>query len=95
MINKTVNKYLTESSQKIKQLETLLKKHDWWYSRSDDQRAYKKGEAERVKIQNLVDEIDGDEAGEANYLYLKYANKNVGLTPEAKKELKQLEKQYK
>ena len=46
--------------QKLKKLETLLKGHDWWFTMSDDRRAYKKGSAEQDAIRKLVDEIGSE-----------------------------------
>jgi len=46
--------------QKLKKLESLLKKHDWWYSMSSDQRAWKKGLEGQEEIRKLANEI-GDE----------------------------------
>ncbi len=46
--------------KKLKELETLLKKHDFYFSYSDDHRAYKKGIESESKIRKLSDEIGKD-----------------------------------
>ena len=47
---------------KIKELQKLLKDYDFYYSMSDDYRAYKRGKEQQDKILKLVREIgkDGD-----------------------------------
>ena len=51
---------LSETVKKKKQLEDLLKKHDWFYFYSDDSRAYRKGTEEQSVIRKLIDEIGKD-----------------------------------
>lgn len=48
------------NTQKLKTLETLLKAHDWWYSMSSDNRAYKKGSSEQDAIRKLADETGSE-----------------------------------
>jgi len=50
----------TVKKKKMKQLEDLLKKHDWFYFYSDDPRYYKKGTEEQSVIRKLIDEIGKD-----------------------------------
>ncbi len=57
--------------KKLKQLETLLKGHDWWYSMSSDNRAYQKGSATQDAIRKLVDEI----GSEGMKMYREYGKK--------------------
>jgi len=50
--------YLEESSQDTNRYKELLKNHDWDYSQSSDNRAYKKGKAsweEIIRLGQLVD----------------------------------------
>jgi hypothetical protein len=68
--------------QKLKTLETLLKGHDWWYSMSDDSRAYKKGSSEQDAIRKLVDEI----GSEGMKMYRVYGKK-AGVMSESKDDL--------
>lgn len=42
---------------KLKELETLLKNHDWDYVMSDDMSKFLKGEREMQAIQRLVREL--------------------------------------
>jgi len=53
-------------------LEKALKQHDWFYNYSDDGRAYKKGQAQRDNIRNLMSKMDDTEAKK---LWNKYAPK--------------------
>ena len=46
--------------KKLQELEKLLKSHDWYFSYSDDGRAYRKGRDEQDKIRKLVDLIGKD-----------------------------------
>ena len=57
--------------KKMKQLEGLLKKHDWFYFYSDDSRSYRKGDEEHSKIRRLVDFIGKD----GKKLYKSYGKK--------------------
>ena len=50
----------TVKKKKMKQLEDLLKKHDWFFFYSDDPRYYKKGTEEQSVIRKLIDEICKD-----------------------------------
>ena len=50
----------TVKKKKMKQLEDLLKKHDWFYFYSDDPRYYKKGTEEQSVIRKMIDEIGKD-----------------------------------
>jgi len=90
---KKIDRYLNENDAGLKKLEQMLKNYDWWYTMTEDPKVRKKGEKQRKEILDLVDKLDGGKPGKAKYLYLKYANKNTGLTPEAERELKKLEKE--
>jgi hypothetical protein len=52
-INKTENGFEVGglSEEYTYELELLLDKHDWWYSRSDDQRAWQRGRDSLSSIQ--------------------------------------------
>ena len=49
-----------EYIRKIKELQKLLKDYDFYYSMSDDYRAYKRGKEQQDKIEKLVKEIGKD-----------------------------------
>ena len=49
----------------------LLEMHDWYYERSEDPRAYKKGAEQRKLIFKIKAQLGED----GEYLYLKYARK--------------------
>jgi hypothetical protein len=46
----------------IEQLETALKKHDWYYSYSDDSRVYRRGVDEQNEIRRLLRAVPRDQA---------------------------------
>jgi|TARA_B100001964_G_C14190464_1_gene580809 predicted DNA-binding protein YlxM (UPF0122 family) len=64
----------TVKKKKMKQLESMLKSFDWWYSMSDDRRSYEKGSKEQDSIRKLVDEI-----GEDGMLIYKQYGKRAGV----------------
>ena len=56
---------------KMKELERLLKSHDWWYSMSDDGRAWDRGRKQADDIHKLINDIGDD----GKKLYKKYSKK--------------------
>ena len=62
------------SAQKkdLRQLEKLLKSHDWWYSYADDGASYRKGRDEQDQIKKLMNKVGGESPKQ---LYRKYARK--------------------
>ena len=50
--------------KKLKELEKLLKTHDWYFPYADDGRSYRKGRDEQDKIRKLADSI-GEEGWKA------------------------------
>ena len=61
----------SQKGTKIKELERLLKSHDWTYMYSDDRRYYDKGRDSSDKIHKLVTDIGDD----GKKLYKKYSKK--------------------
>jgi len=61
---------IDESEDGSNDLESLLKKHDWWYMMSDDNRAYKAGEESDKAIEAIM---KSDNSPENVELYNKYA----------------------
>lgn len=57
----------------LQKLEQLLKAHDWFYQRSDDPRAYRRGSEQRQVILAMVKELHGKDLGiQADELYNQY-----------------------
>ena len=56
---------------KMKELERLLKSHDWWYSMSDDGRAWDRGRKQADDIHKLIRDVGDD----GKKLYKKYGKK--------------------
>jgi hypothetical protein len=57
----------------LQQLEQLLKAHDWYYQRSEDPRAYRRGSEQRQAIFEKIKELHNGNLGvEADELYNKY-----------------------
>ena len=71
--NMNANEELNKSvkNKKMMELETLLKSHDWYFSRGSHI-SWKKGEEELSKIRRLVDFIGKD----GMKLYKTYGKKN-------------------
>ena len=71
--NMNMNEELTRQvkNKKMMELETLLKSHDWYFSRGSHI-SWKKGEEELSKIRRLVDFIGKD----GMKLYKTYGKKN-------------------
>lgn len=68
----------TQLRNKLRELDKLLKSHDFWYTYSDDSRTYKKGKESQERIEKLVKEIgpDGKKAYR-NYIK-KFESKETG-----------------
>jgi hypothetical protein len=70
---------LGQASMMLDALEELLKKHDWWYMMSDDNRAYTKGSAQQYEIRKIMKELEDIGYGEdAKTLFNKYAPNGPG-----------------
>jgi len=70
---------LGQASMMLDALEELLKKHDWWYMMSDDNRAYTKGSAQQYEIRKIMKELEDMGYNEdAKTLFNKYAPKGPG-----------------
>lgn len=41
----------------MEELENLLKSHDWFYDYSDDSRVWRRGESERMRIEQLMKKL--------------------------------------
>ena len=54
--------------EKLKLFEELLKKHDWYFDKSDDPRIWDKGNRESFEINKLRVELGKD----AEWLYERY-----------------------
>ena len=58
--NKVDEKTYKEHSDNMRELNDLLRKHDWFYSFSDDHSVWVRGETERKAIQEKVESIGVD-----------------------------------
>ena len=61
----------SQKRTKMKELERQLKSHDWWYSMSDDGRAWDRGRKQADDIHKLIKDIGDD----GKKLYKKYGKK--------------------
>jgi len=61
----------SQKRTKMKELERLLKSHDWWYSMSDDGRAWDRGRKQADDIHKLINDIGDD----GKKLYKKHGKK--------------------
>ena len=57
-------KALGQAAMMLDALEELLKKHDWWYMMSDDNRAYTEGSAKEYEIRKIMKELEAIGYGE-------------------------------
>lgn len=74
-------KALGQAAMMLDALEGLLKKHDWWYMMSDDNRAYTEGSAQQYEIRKIMKELeDIGYAEDAKELFNKYAPNGPGGT---------------
>jgi hypothetical protein len=70
---------LAQAAMMLDALESLLKKHDWWYMMSDDNRAYTSGSAQQYEIRKIMKELEGIGYGEdAKTLFNQYAPDGPG-----------------
>lgn len=72
---------LNENNQNedLIKLEKLMKAHDWYFERSDDQRVWKRGSAERKVIDDLIKKINKNGYGnDTSKLLKKYKPKMMG-----------------
>jgi hypothetical protein len=78
---------LGQASMMLDALEELLKKHDWWYMMSDDNRAYTQGSAQQYEIRKIMKELEGIGYGEdAKTLFNQYAPDGPGGSTQKMKE---------
>jgi hypothetical protein len=78
---------LGQASMMLDALEELLKKHDWWYMMSDDNRAYTQGSAQQYEIRKIMKELEGIGYSEdAKTLFNKYAPDGPGGSTQKMKE---------
>ena len=64
---------LSQASNLLDELESLLKKHDWYYEMSDDNRKYRSGEMEEKTIQPKMKQLSSMGYGkDAKTLFDKY-----------------------
>lgn len=57
----------------LQQLEQLLKAHDWYYARSEDMRAYRRGSKQIQNIHIIIRELHAQDLGpEADELFNQY-----------------------
>ena len=70
---------LGQASMMLDALEELLKKHDWYYMMSDDNRAYTQGSAQQQEIRKIMKGLESMGYGnDAKTLYNKYAPNGPG-----------------
>ena len=74
----------TQLSKKMRELDSLLKSHDYYFMFSDDSRSYKRGQDSQDKIEKLAHEIGPDGVK----LYRKYLKKNESVEETEKKRTK-------
>ena len=74
----------TQLSNKMRELEKLLKSHDYYFMFSDDSRSYKRGQDSSDRIEKLAHEIGPD----GLKLYRKYLKKNESVEEKEKKRTK-------
>jgi hypothetical protein len=78
---------LAQAAMMLDALESLLKKHDWWYMMSDDNRAYTSGSAQQYEIRKIMKELEGIGYGEdAKTLFNQYAPDGPGGSTQKMKE---------
>jgi hypothetical protein len=70
---------LSQASMMLDALEGLLKKHDWYYMMSDDNRAYTQGSAQQYEIRKIMKQLEDIEYGDdAKALFNKYSPDGQG-----------------
>lgn len=71
-----------ELKTKLDQLESDMKRHDWYHELSDDHRVWSKGSSERAKINGLSDELKRrGHTDQVDALFKKYAPPAKELDP--------------
>ena len=74
-------KALGQAAMMLDTLEQLLKRHDWWYMMSDDDRWYRQGSAQQDEIRKIMKEHEDIGYGEdAKTVFNKYAPDGPGGT---------------
>ena len=72
-------KALGQAAMMLDALEELLKKHDWYYMMSDDNRAYTQGSAQQYEIRKIMKQLEDIEYGDdAKALFNKYSPDGQG-----------------
>jgi hypothetical protein len=72
-------KALGQAAMMLDALEELLKKHDWYYMMSDDNRAYTEGSAQQYEIRKIMKQLEDIEYGDdAKALFNKYSPDGQG-----------------
>jgi hypothetical protein len=72
-------KALGQAAMMLDALEGLLKKHDWYYMMSDDNRAYTQGLAQQYEIRKIMKQLEDIEYGDdAKALFNKYSPDGQG-----------------
>ena len=66
-----------EENKKLFLLRHMLAQHDLTYTYSDDNAAFKKGQAQHRIIKDFMDGLNGDEKRQARILYNKHVDKNI------------------
>jgi hypothetical protein len=80
-------KALGQAAMMLDALEELLKKHDWWYMMSDDNRAYTQGSAQQYEIRKIMKELEAIGYGkDAKTLFNQYAPDGPGGSTQKMKE---------
>jgi hypothetical protein len=70
---------LGQAAMMLDALEELLKKHDWYYMMSDDNRAYTQGSAQQYEIRKIMKGLESmGYSNDAKTLYNKYAPNGPG-----------------
>ena len=72
-------KALGQAAMMLDALEELLKKHDWYYMMSDDDRWYRQGSAQQYEIRKIMKQLEDIEYGDdAKALFNKYSPDGQG-----------------
>jgi hypothetical protein len=72
-------KALGQAAMMLDALEELLKKHDWYYMMSDDNRAYTQGSAQQYEIRKIMKQLEGiGYDDDAKALFNKYSPDGQG-----------------
>ncbi len=75
-----VIKHRIKMTPELKNLESMLQQHDWYYEMSDDQTAWRAGKAQEAKIKNTMNDLAAQgydrEAQQLYALYNPYKQKS-------------------